>query len=191
MDWLGGRFHEMNKLMMMGGVALVGLTLCGATNETAACGAAGASAQTNAVATAEKKKAGNPAIERLLRERELNFAVDSDGDYKMVFETGEGRSQIVFVQSEFERYADYKTIHVFSVAYVGWLTKPMMEDLLLRRYKVGAWLVERCNETSKFNVLFAAQLPADIKATDFESCIRVVADVADALERDWSDVDER
>lgn len=41
----------MNKLMVMGGVALAGLTLCGATNETATCGADGVSAQTNAVAT--------------------------------------------------------------------------------------------------------------------------------------------
>lgn len=181
----------MNKLMVAGGIALVGLALCGATNETAACGAAGASAQTNAVATAEGKKAGNPAIERLLRERELNFEVDDDGDYKMVFETGEGRSQLVFVRSAFERYEDYKTIRVISVAYTGGLTKPMMTDLLLRHHKVGAWLVERVNETAKFHVLYVAQLPADIMATDFESCVRGVALTADELERDWSDVDER
>ena len=31
----------MNKLMVMGGIALVGLTLCGATNETATCGGRG------------------------------------------------------------------------------------------------------------------------------------------------------
>lgn len=181
----------MNKLMVVGGIALAGLTLCGATNETARCGADGVSAQTNAVATAEKKKAGNPAIERLLREQKLNFEVDDDGDYKMLFETGEGRSQLVFVRSEFQCYKDYQTIHVFSVAYVGGLTKPMMADLLTRQHKVGAWVVERPNETGKFAVLFVAQLPADIKATDFESCIRVVADTADALEREWSDVDER
>lgn len=41
----------MNKLMVMGGVALAGLTLCGATNETATCGVDGGSAQTNTVAT--------------------------------------------------------------------------------------------------------------------------------------------
>lgn len=69
----------MNKLMVMGGVALAGLTLCGATNETATCGVDGVSAQTNTVATVEKRKAGNPAIERLLREQKLNFEIDCSG----------------------------------------------------------------------------------------------------------------
>ena len=64
----------------------------------------------------------------------------------------------------------------------------MMLDLLSDRYKIGYWSVLK-SDKGFHDVLFTVEVPTCLSPKDFEVCCRLVAEVADLLERKWSDSD--
>ena len=141
---------------------------------------------------ADKAKVGNPEIEKLLNEEGIKFRYTEDGEYRMLFAMDGDRSQLVFIDPTIYTLEDYKTFNVYSVAYCGRITKPMAMELLQPWYKVGYWRIQKVKDTDDtFLVAFYAQVPSTISAKDLRSCIQKVTREADALERDWTDVDVR
>ena len=191
----------MNKLMKTIGIALAGAALCGATNETAKCGAAettapkgaattrGADAQTQADAKKAQEAANRALIEGLLKKAELKYTVDDDGDYKLVFEVNDcTRTQVMWIETDIREVDGYRVLRLVSVAYLGTLTKPMAMELLADAYKIGFWGILR-KDDGGCRVLFIAQVPASISPKDLKTCCEAVTEVADRLERKWSDSD--
>ena len=191
----------MNKLMMAMGIALAGAALCGATNETAKCGAAEttapkgaattreADAQTQADAKKAQEAANRALIEGLLKKAELKYTVDNDGNYKLVFEMSDcTRTQALWIETDIREVDGYRVLMLGSVAYRGTLTKPMAMKLLADAYKIGFWgVVQKVGGDS--SVLFNAQVPVSISPEGLKPCCEAVVDVADRLERKWSDSD--
>ncbi len=141
---------------------------------------------------ADKAKIGNPEIEKLLNEEGIKFRRLKGGELTMEFETDGDRSQVVYIDPVIDTLRGYKTFSVYSLAYRGRVTKPMAMELLQPRYKVGFWRIQKIKGTEDtFLVAFHAQVPSTISARDLGTCLEKVALEADALERDWSDVDER
>lgn len=187
----------MNKLMWTGGIVLMGLALCGATNETAQVAARAAAASTNGVAAASapavdeeaaKRAADRALIEGLLKQAELEYTIDKDGDYRLVFNQGGGRLQVVWINGKREDLGEFEVLSLFSLAYCGALTKAMTLDLLSDRYKVGNWTTLK-KSNGEFEVYFRAQVSAGIRSADFRTCCEHVAEAADELERLWTDSD--
>lgn len=193
-----GRKRKMNKLMLAGGIALTGLALCGATNETAQVAARAAAASTNGVAAASapavdeeaaKRAADRALIEGLLKQAGLKYAVEENGDFLLVFDMDDSsRSQRMWVEAEIQRYEECRMLHLVSVAYQGVLTKPMALDLLSDHYKVGFWDISK-RDSDCAVVRFVAQVPPDIGLKEFRAFCFFVATAADRLERKWSDSD--
>ncbi len=148
--------------------------------------------QSASATDATKAKVGNPEIEKLLNEEGIQFRYTERGDFRMLFTLDGDRSQLVIIDPVINTISDYKTFTVYSVAYRGRITKPMAMDLLRWRYKVGFWHIRRIEDTEDtFLVAFCAQVPSAISAKDLATCIHTVAVEADAVEREWTDVDER
>lgn len=191
----------MNKLMMAMGIALAGAALCGATNETAKCGAAEttapkgaattreADAQTQADAKKAQEAANRALIEGLLKKAELKYTVDNVGDYNLVFEVSDcTRTQAMWIETDIREVGGYRVLMLGSVAYRGTLTKPMAMELLADAHKIGFWgVVQKVGEDS--SVLFIAQVPVSISPEGLRTCCEAVIEVADRLERKWSDSD--
>lgn len=191
----------MNKLMKTMGIALAGAALCGATNETAKCGAAEttapkgaattreADAQTQADAKKAQEAANRALIEGLLKKAELKYTVDNDSDYRLLFEMSDcTRTQAMWIETDIREVDGYRVLILGSVAYRGTLTKPMAMELLTDAYKIGFWSVaQKVGEDSR--VSFIAQVPVSISPEGLKTCCEAVIEVADKLERKWSDSD--
>ena len=141
---------------------------------------------------ADKAKVGNPEIEKLLHEGGVKFSYTENGYFRIDSWMVGDRSQLVFIDPVVDTVRDYKVFRIYSVAYRGRLTKPMIMELVQKRHKVGFWRIEKIEDTEDtFYVVFFAQLPSTISAKDLRSCIITVAQEADTLESEWTDVDER
>ena len=191
----------MNKLMKTMGIALAGAALCGATNETAKCGAAEttapkgaattreADAQTQADAKKAQEAANRALIEGLLKKAEIKYTVDNDGDYKLVFKMNDcTRTQGMWIETDIREVDGYRVLKLVSGAYRGTLTKPMAMELLADVYKIGFWEISQ-KDDGGCTVWFTAQVPASISPEDLKTCCTLVVEVADRLERKWSDSD--
>lgn len=155
----------------MVGIGLVGMVLQGATNDVA------------------KVKAEDRAlIEALLKKQELKYNIDDEGYVTLGFDIDDNRSQIIRIANEIQEVDGFKIVQIYSVAYRGILTKPMMLDLLSDKYKIGHWTVLK-SDKGFHDVLFTAKVPTCISSKDFEICCHLVAEAADLLERKWSDSD--
>ena len=152
------------------------------TNEVVQTDACAANAEEVLVASKPK---GNPDVEHLLREQGLNYKVDRDGDFELSLETDNGRHQVVHIFSEMCEFDGYEQIHIYSVAYRGKLTKPMLMELLVSKHRIGNWHIAQDGST-----IFTAKVAKNITAKDFENCLHAVADWADAKEEEWTDDDE-
>jgi hypothetical protein len=61
--------------------------------------------------------APDPAIKAQLDSLDMKYEVDSDGDYKLTFDAGEGRSQIVWIRSATDKYGSVKVREIWSPGY--------------------------------------------------------------------------
>jgi len=57
------------------------------------------------------------AVGRALDTLKYTYEVDEDGDYKMVFDMDDGRSQLAFVRSTVEEFGKHKIREIWSPAY--------------------------------------------------------------------------
>ena len=57
------------------------------------------------------------AVGRLLDSLDFPYEVDEDGDYKMVFDAGDDRTQLVFVRSSVEKFGSHHVREIWSPAY--------------------------------------------------------------------------
>ena len=183
----------MNKLMVAGGIAAMGLTLCAATNETEVVTA------TNSVAAvrqssqddadAAKRAADRARIEELLKRSGLAYEVeDGGGSYGLELDVGGGRTQVLRVYGKIEGSDDYEVVTLCSVAYRGVLTKPMMRDLLTDDNVIGHWYARPLKD-GYYEVHFDAKVPTDVSGDCFSTLCDAVVTIADRLEKKWTDSD--
>lgn len=129
--------------------------------------------------------AQNPQIKRILDQAKLKYAVDKDGDFKMTFDVGEGRSQLVFVMSKMEKLGDEPIVEIWSPAYKS--TDISRETLLLvaadgTRRKVGGWEVHAAGDY--IYAVFKAKVPlSSLTPTFVQAVCAGVASVADEVEK--------
>lgn len=139
-------------------------------------------------------QAASPAdasIGKKLDAQQLKYEVDGDGDYKLLFETADGRSQVVWVNSAVETLGGMRIREVISIG--GKLAKvKSAEDISAQavltsgammqssNQKLGGWVLKTSGEDSVF--YYVAQIPADLNATDLDTVARMVAKNGDEFE---------
>ncbi len=131
-------------------------------------------------------------VEKPLQGAALAYSVDEDGDFRLIYELPDGRSQLVWVASRTSRLQTVEVRDVWSVAYrsVGQVSPDVANQLLLDNaaQTQGAWQVQRSGD--EYLVVFSAQIPADTSAATLLETLDAVIRVADGLERQLTGGDQ-
>ncbi len=129
----------------------------------------------------------DPRVARLLDLKKIRYEVDGQGDYKILDELPEGRTQLAFVNSNTEKYGPYETREVWAAAFrAEGPFPPETANLLLAdsyRKILGAWQTI-VGSDGRHVAVFAMKIPADTADADFlAACVENVIHVADDMER--------
>jgi hypothetical protein len=133
-------------------------------------------------------------VRRLLEELGYRYEIDSDGDFKLTMNLGEGRSQVGFISSKTASFGGLEIRDLFSVAYV--LDQPPTEKIanfLLRDnavVKMGAWRITGGADGGRCGLVFAANVAADCDARTFSTVWEFVLRKADAFEKEIFQTDK-
>lgn len=131
-------------------------------------------------------------VERLLKEFAAEYTVDEDGDFRLVYDIGGGRSQLVWIPSGTSEFGALEIRQIWSIAHrsKGPLPADLANRLLDRNGAVilGAWLTEPAGD--ELGVIFAVQVAAETDALSLRSAIHAVATTADAMEKELTAKDD-
>lgn len=128
--------------------------------------------------------AQNPKIKSLLDKAQLKYEIDSDKDFKLLFDTGGERSQVVFINSNTEELGGQTIVEIWSPAY---RQSDISNEVLARiladgsRRKVGAWEIIQVG--SNIVAVFKVKVPlSSLSPVFLRSLCGAVASTADELE---------
>ena len=62
---------------------------------------------------------GDPRVKRMLDALELKYSSDDDGDFQVVVEFEDGRSQLAYINSDTQFMNDFEIRELWSVAYIS------------------------------------------------------------------------
>ncbi|WP_313341813.1 hypothetical protein [Stenotrophomonas sp.] len=129
------------------------------------------------------------AVGRVLDTLKYPYEVDEDGDYKMVFDLDDGRTQLVFVRSTVEEYGKHKIREIWSPGYnapgkqfPAAVANRLLEDS--QDAKLGAWVKQ--DQLAMFVVKVDATAGADALSDAIDAAMRT----ADAMEAELTETDE-
>lgn len=148
---------------------------------------------TNASGVAQENAAAEAVAEHDARVRErleqtdLKFEIDEDGDFKLLFEYDDDRSQIVFINSQTETYEDLEIREIWAVGYVpdeedGKVPADVSANLIRAnsQIKMGAWQVQKLGD--KEVGVFRATISANADKETILDTLRLVGISADEKE---------
>lgn len=130
--------------------------------------------------------AEDPSVASRLEARGIQYVVDEDGDYKVTYRySDEGRSQLAFVSGGTEQIAGFQIREVFAPAahlerdgVDGARALALLADS--SRNKFGSW------EVRGEHLFFVIKLPDSADASQLESALEIVAEIADNKEIEFS-----
>ncbi|MEM1056298.1 MAG: hypothetical protein AAGI52_12300 [Bacteroidota bacterium] len=137
-------------------------------------------------ALAQKKPPPGPSrdarVEGTLNALGYEYEIDEDGDYKLIFETDNGRSHIVWVRPTTDRLLDLEVREVFAIAnnYIGGVPGGIPPRLLEdnAQFILGSWAIEATT------ILFVVKIRANATRAEMEAALLATASTADAMEEE-------
>ncbi|MCS7189289.1 MAG: hypothetical protein RMJ66_05960 [Bacteroidia bacterium] len=133
--------------------------------------------------------AQNPKIKSLLDKAGLKYSVDSDGDFKLVFQDEDDkRSQLIFIMSAMETMGEEAIVEIWSPAY----RRPEISSEVLLKLlqnstnrKIGSWEVHKTSEN--LVAVFKAKIPLSSLTPAFLKAVCIgIATTADDMEEELS-----
>lgn len=120
-------------------------------------------------------------VKALLDRGGLIYEIDDDGDFKMVYEVGDGRTQLVYVRSQTEEYDGLVIREVWAPAYKAEADQLPADvaNLLLEssfNSKMGAWV--KMNRMA----IFVVKLDGGADLETLEKAISFAVEKADQME---------
>lgn len=141
---------------------------------------------------------GEPESDRRVKNHldalDLKYSMTDNGNYKVVFDMGEGRTQLVVIYSNTYDYNGMEIREITSTAMSTTdkkgFTQPTLFDLLERNqtYKIGAWQIN--GGTAPFILEFGIRMSANSSQSAFDELIRLAARMADELEQELTSGDD-
>jgi len=145
-------------------------------------------------ANAQQVAEGNtpdPRVAEALQEANLGYRLD-DGDFRLEYDVGNSRSQLVWVASGTTKLDQLEIRDVWSVAShgAGALPAELAAHLLREnaRMILGAWQVNQGQD--EYLVVFSAPVIAGADAATLREVIEVVTLSADRIEKELTGRDE-
>ena len=134
----------------------------------------------------------DPRVRKVLDQLGLNYDVDSDGDFKLIVETGDERTQLVFINSNTENLDPFEIREIWGPAHSsdGPFSREVANELLLDSFqkKLGAWQTMKTGDT--YVAVFSAKVAAELDQDSLDRIIRTVAESADVMEKRVNGDDE-
>lgn len=120
----------------------------------------------------------------VLNQLGYNYDVDSDNDYRLILDVGNGRTQLIWINSGTNTSRGQEIREIWSIAnkYQGSVPQQAAQMVLLDSYDkiIGSWYVIESNGT--YILAFAAKIPADANSTYVNAAIQAVCRGTDAIE---------
>jgi hypothetical protein len=160
------------------------------------------------VGTPARKTPADPRVKTALDGIGYKFELTDDNDYKLVpiqteqsGTTADGkpifRSQLVYVNSNVEKYGTLEIREVLSPAFLsnGPLSAAVANRLLRENnsVKLGSWRLVVINSganAGKYLAMYAAQIAADSDAESLRLTIKSVILIADRMEKELTGTDD-
>ncbi len=144
------------------------------------------------IAQVGAKKAGDPRVEKILKEADLKYTVDGDGDFRLINDVGDGRTQLALILSNTSELGTLEIRQIWSIAY-GSKTpfSARVANRLLEqnsRVKLGAWQVRTMGDD--YVAVFSAQIAADTDRLSLLSALHAVTTTADEIEKELTGKDD-
>ncbi|MFZ5657500.1 MAG: hypothetical protein ACOY37_10670 [Pseudomonadota bacterium] len=135
------------------------------------------------VLLAPAARAADARLEAQLTSLDYTYKVDEDGDYRLVFETGDdgSRSQLVYVRSPVETLGEHRVREIWAPGYhsPGDSFPANVANRLLEAshdVKLGGW-----TKQGRYAV-FVVKVSADATAAQLRDAIEAAAESADEIE---------
>jgi hypothetical protein len=126
----------------------------------------------------------DPRIASLLKQMDIKYEIDSDGDYKVYVKLDKGRDQVIYINSKTESLNSFEIREIWSFGYTAKENLPadIANKLLLESSstKLGAWAVVKSKQSNL--AIYQAKIDASGDAKKLASAIIVVAQTADDME---------
>jgi hypothetical protein len=136
------------------------------------------------LAAQDEAPLGDARLRPLLAEAGLIHELDPDGEYRLLLEFEDGRTQLVFIRSGTSNLEGLEVRESYSPGCLGdTLASSMVMTLLLHANHdviMGAW--EYQASTQGDVALFCARIPADPDAAVLRRLVGLVGQVADDME---------
>ena len=130
----------------------------------------------------------DPRVETQLKALDLKYEVDKDGDYKLVYDLGENRTQVVFINSATNKVGDMEVREIWSPAMAGQEApdaKVLQKVLEYSQDRViGAWQAMGGENTCVLD--YAVKLPVECSDKMLGVAAIVAANSADKMEKELS-----
>lgn len=124
-------------------------------------------------------------VAKVLRELDVDYTIDSDGDFKVIEDMGGGRTQLAFVRSFTSEYRHLEVREIWSVGYEsdtdsipGDIANLLLDDTFDK--KLGAW--------AKMNnmAVYVVKISANADAETVRSGLTLAMEAADEMEEKLS-----
>jgi hypothetical protein len=175
------RRRAMKKvILMLAGLALICQALDAQTSSQPA------------TTSPSERKEPDPRIKKIFEARKIDFEITPTGNFRVVFNLKNGRSQQAFVSSSPYRYMSLDIREIVSPAYRS--PTPFAADVANRLLsdnndkKLGAWVMQK--EKDGYYALFVTKVPADCSDEYFIAALRLTLEAADEMEKELTGKDE-
>ena len=129
------------------------------------------------------------ALGRQLDKLGFNFEIDEDGDYRMVFDLDDDRTQLVYLRSAVEEFGSHAVREVWSPGYNATsdafptaVANRLLEDS--QDAKLGGWVKQ------ERTAMFVVKVDAKATTEQLNDAIDAATRTADAMELELTGKDE-
>ncbi len=124
----------------------------------------------------------DPRIRTLLEAHDTPFIVDDDGDYRILVEVADGRSQLVWVRSVVHETDEQRIREIWTYGYRSderRIPANVANRLLSENFELilGAWA------RTEGNAVLVLKIPADADAKTLDEAIDLAASIGDRMEK--------
>ncbi|MFC0445447.1 hypothetical protein ACFOD1_11815 [Pseudidiomarina halophila] len=127
-----------------------------------------------------------------LQETDFNYEIDEDGDFKLVMEFDDARSQVVYVSTRTYRLEHLEIREVWSIGHVSdtQLSAELANQFLSESSDMilGGWEQQTWGDQQV--VIFRAKMSANASGETLASAIGAVSQTADDIEKELVGTDE-
>ncbi len=140
--------------------------------------------------------AGSPdqRIKKILDEAELKYTIDDDGDFKMVLDMENGRSQLCYINSNVQDFQSMQIREIWSPGFKseGPLPAAVANRLLEESHnkKIGAWETWVGSNGKTRMAVFTIKVDADCSPANLLIAVLGAVQAADSMEKEITGKDD-